>query len=117
MVQRSFESLWKELEPHVLSDRRIIARAILALAVDFREERDDPKFHDKLRRDRTLDAEAKLEDMPTPEDIEVRKEAIRKSWTEIEKRHRLGRTGPPEPVMPPVSSPTTVRKSKESIPD
>lgn len=115
MAERTFESLWRELEPHVLTDRRVIARAILALAVNYREERDDPKFHDKLRRDRTFAAEATLDYLPAPEEIHNQKEQIQKTWSEAEKRNRRGLTGPPEPVQPPQSSAQIARRSKDNV--
>lgn len=82
----TFDSLWIDLEPLIKDKGHVKAKAILAVAFGYVEERDNPTFHDKLRRDRTLAAEALLENLPTPEDIAASAAEIRDGWTTMDER-------------------------------
>lgn len=96
----SFDSLWLELEPFVTLGRRERAKAILAIAYGYREERDGPAARDKRKAEKSNDATKSLTTCPSPAEISQATAAIRKRWSRADELHRRGLLEEPPVELP-----------------
>jgi hypothetical protein len=82
-INTTFKALWAQLEILVPKRHHVAAKALLALAYDYRQDRDEPQ-----RAARETLPQYRAEYEPTPEKIRQEIKVIQSEWTDEDFQQR-----------------------------